>query len=584
MLTELRIRNFAIIEALDLSLDSGFVVFSGETGAGKSIIIDAVELLLGGRGDTTVIRSGEDTALLEASFRLETRVQGPVHAILNAEGLLDDPDYLTLGREIRLEGRNICRVNGRTVNLSLLRQIGEFLVDVHGQSEHLSLLRIREHLNLLDRYGDVGELRATFRSQFERLNQVRERISTLREAQQDADDRADMLRHQINEIEAAALEDGELEALLEERTRLANAERLATLAEMAIAALDDPTPNHPSASDMFGETVAAIEDLAGIDESMASLHRQSQALLENMTDVAGQLRVYRDQIEFNPRRLDAVEERVSLIRRLERKYGGDIPQVLEQADRARQELRSISHAEDELQDLRGAEAKLLEELGEIGWRLSEARERAGHELSGAIEAELSDLNMPQASFEAQLTHREDSEGIPIDGRRLAFTRRGVDLAEFLVEPNPGEGLKPLVKIASGGETSRLMLGLKTVLAKADRTPTLIFDEIDQGIGGRVGAVVGQKLWALALDHQVLCVTHLPQLAAYADQHYRVEKIVDQGRTLTVLRALSDQALREELALMLGGVSQANLESASELLAAASERKTAALAEGPDQAG
>jgi DNA repair protein RecN (Recombination protein N) len=573
MLTELRIRNFAIIESLELSLDSGFIVFSGETGAGKSIIIDAVELLLGGRGETTVIRSGEDTALLEASFRLEPRVQEPVHEILDAEGLLDDPHYVTMGREIRLEGRNICRINGRTVNLSMLREIGEFLVDVHGQSEHLSLLRIREHLNLLDRYGNVEELRREFSARFDRLRQLRGESAALRKAQQDADDRADMLRYQINEIEAAALEGGELEDLLEERTRLANAEQLATLTEQALAAIDDPTPSHPSASDMFGEAVAAIEDLAGIDESMASLHREAQALLESMTNIAGQLRTYRDQIEFNPRRLDTVEERVSLIRRLERKYGGGIPQVLEHADRARQQLNSIADAEDQLQDMSAEEAKLLDELGEIGGRLSEAREQASHDLSDAVEGELSDLSMPDASFDTFLAHREDAEGIPVNGQHLAFTRAGIDLVEFLVEPNPGEGLKPLVKIASGGETSRLMLGLKTVLAKADRTPTLIFDEIDQGIGGRVGAVVGQKLWALARDHQVLCVTHLPQLAAYADQHYRVEKIIDQGRTLTIVRSLSDQALREELALMLGGVSQANLESASELLADASQTKS-----------
>lgn len=573
MLTELRIRNFAIIEALDFAFDFGFVVFSGETGAGKSIIIDAVELLLGARGESTVIRSGADTALLEGVFRLEAHVQAPVQELLENEGLLDDPGYVTMGREIRLEGRNICRLNGRTVNLSLLRQIGEHLVDVHGQSEHLSLLRIREHLNLLDRYAQLEDLRGEFQSLYHKLQQVHQARTRLQKSQAEAESRADLLKFQINEIEAAALKVGELEELLEERTRLANAEKLATLTEQAIAALDDSNPHHPSASEIFGEAVAVMEDLASVDSSMSSLHAEGQALLEGMTDIAGQLRSYREQIEFNPRRLDVVEERVGLIRGLERKYGGSVDEALNHAQGARQKLRTITHAGEQIQQLRGAEARLLSELGDLGSKLSQARQAASMELAAAVEHELADLQMAGAAFGTALSQEEDPNGVPIDGRRLAFNQTGVDQAEFLVAPNPGEGMKPLVKTASGGETSRLMLGLKTVLAKADRTPTLIFDEIDQGIGGRVGAVVGHKLWALARQHQVLCVTHLPQLAAFADQHYKVEKHIQDGRTLTVVKPLADQARREELALMLGGVSEANLKSAGNLLASAEEAKS-----------
>jgi DNA repair protein RecN (Recombination protein N) len=350
------------------------------------------------------------------------------------------------------------------------------------------------------------------------------------------------------------------------------------LAEQAIAALDDADPSLPSASEIFGEVVAVMHDLASVDGSMSSLHVESQALLEGMADIAGQLRSYREQIEFNPRRLDVVEERIALIRSLERKHGGSVAQVLSHAEHAREELQSITHVGEQIQQLLAAEARLLTELGQLGTRLSQARQEAALELATAVEGELSDLQMAGASFGTALIQNDDPDGVPIDGRRLAFDRTGVDKAEFLVAPNPGEGLKPLLKIASGGETSRLMLGLKTVLAKADRTPTLIFDEIDQGIGGRVGAIVGSKLWALARQHQVLCVTHLPQLAAYADQHYKVEKVIQDGRTLTVVRAVTDQARCEELALMLGGVSEANLKSAADLLAGAIEAKKGGLSE------
>jgi DNA repair protein RecN (Recombination protein N) len=576
MLTELRIRNFAIIEGLDFSFHPGFVVFSGETGAGKSIIIDAVELLLGARGESTVVRRGEGTALIEGVFRLDAHVQAAVHGILESEGLLDDPTYVTMGREIRQEGRNVCRLNGRTVTLGLLRQIGEYLVDVHGQSEHLSLLRIREHLNLLDRYADLGDLRNGFHSLYRKLNQVRQARAKLERSHAEAESRRDLLEFQVNEIEAAALKEGELAALLEERTRLANAEKLATLAEQALSALDDSNPRHPSASEIFGEAVAVMEDLASVDSSLARMHSEGQALLESMTDIAGQLRSYREQIEFNPRRLDVVEERVALIRGLERKYGGSAEAVLAYAEEARQKLRTLTHSGEQIQKMRAAENRLLTQLGELGSSLSLARQAAALELAAAVEDELDDLQMTGASFGTALTQQDDPDGLPADGRRLAFDRTGVDQAEFLVAPNPGEGLKPLVKTASGGETSRLMLGLKTVLAKADRTPTLIFDEIDQGIGGRVGAVVGYKLWALARRHQVLCVTHLPQLAAFADQHYKVEKHIQDGRTITVVGSVTDQARREELALMLGGISEANLESAANLLASAEEEKETTL--------
>ncbi len=570
MLTELRIRDFAIIDNLKLKLAPGFIVFTGETGAGKSIIIDAVEMLMGGRADSTMVRSDCERALLEGDFSLEPAIREGAHTILEREDLLDDPGQVTIGREIRAQGRNICRINGRTVSLSLLRELGELLVDLHGQSEHLSLLRVREHLQLLDRYADVDVLRATFRDAYRQYERVHKELNDLRQREQDAARRLDLLGFQINEIDSAALQIGEDESLSAERTRLANAEQLATLAEKALAHLDDSPVGVDTVTELLGKATHALEGLAKVDENMQGVQTEAQTLIEQASELARNLRLYREEIEFNPARLDEVEERLGMIRSLQRKYGGTIEEILEHAEKARQELETITHAEERIQNLEVEKEKSLNRIAEIGDELSQARRQAAETLSGSIEIELSDLRMQGAQFAVDQTWIDDPQGAPVGDRRVAFSATGLDQVEFLVAPNPGEGLKSLVKTASGGETSRLMLGLKSVLAKADRTPTLIFDEIDQGIGGRVGAVVGEKLRGLAQDHQVLCVTHLPQLAAYGNQHYKVEKRVEVGRTVTIARALKEPENIPELALMLGGVTESNLESAAELLRQASE--------------
>ncbi|MEW6567348.1 MAG: DNA repair protein RecN [Chloroflexota bacterium] len=572
MLIEIHIRDFAIIDDLSLELEPGFVVFTGETGAGKSILIDAVEMVLGGRAETTAIRSGASAALIDATFRLTGSAGDEVRPMLEAQGLLEDSEILTLSREIRREGRSLCRVNGRVVNLALLKEVGDILVDVHGQSEHLSLMRVREHLNLLDRYAQAEEARQAFHQTYEALGRVRSELASLRQSEREAARRAEMLAFQINEIEAAALRPEEERELLEERTRLANAEQLAALAEKAIAALDESVDQAAPATDLLGQVAEAVASLARVDGSMTSLQAESQALLEQAGDLARRIRLYREGIEFNPRRLDEVEERIGLIRSLQRKYGDSVTDVLAYADKARRELDTITHAEERIQALEMEERELLASLAESGQRLSEIRREAGGRLGQAVEGELSDLRMAGARFGVDLRWEDEPTGVPVGERRLAFGPAGLDRVEFLVAPNPGEGLKPLVKIASGGETSRLMLGLKGVLARADRTPTLIFDEIDQGIGGRVGAVVGQKLWGLARQHQVLCITHLPQLAAFGDQHFKVEKIVKKGRTVTTVWPLQGEPRIAELAQMLGGTGEATQESAADLLRQAAAAK------------
>ena len=568
MLTELRIQNFAIIDELTLSLSPGFVVFTGETGVGKSIIIDAVELLLGGRADNTMVRTSAGVALIEGVFQLEPTIQEGVAQILEREGLLDDIGFCVLAREIRREGRNICRINGRTVNLGLLTELGGRLVDVHGQSEHLSLLRVKEHLHLLDRFAQDEGFLASYRNSFHHYLDIYQELEELKTREQDAARRTEFLTYQINEIEAAALQIGEDSGLSDERIRLSNSEQLARLTEDIISALDEPPDERLSASDLLGRAADAAGHLAKIDPGTEDFSTQAQSLAESASELARYLRVYRESVEHNPHRLDEVEERLSLITSLKQKYGGSIDSILDHGRSAQVELENLTHAHERIQALESELAKQLQKLSQVGIELSEVRSQAGDELSKLIERELRDLKMDGAQFSVSLQWNDDADGIQVDERFLGFDATGIDEVEFLVEPNPGEGLKPLTKTASGGETSRLMLGLKSVLAQADRTPTLIFDEIDQGIGGRVGAIVGQKLLGLAEDHQVLCVTHLPQLAAFGDQHFKVDKEVVQERTVTRTQDLSDDERIPELALMLGGRSEPNLESASELLDAA----------------
>lgn len=565
MLSELHIQNFAIIDKLDLRFGNGLIILTGETGAGKSIILDAVVMLIGGKADVTFVRSDSDAAFVEGVFQLKGAEREAVHEILKREDLMDDPNYVTLMREVRKEGRSVARVNGRTVNVALLKEIGALLIDIHGQAEHLSLLDPRAHLGLLDRYAEVSKPLSEYRESYHKLLNLRRELSDLKKAQADADRRIEMLTYQAEEIESAKLKAGEEDELKKERDRLANAESLAQNAQEAIAILEEGSPETPAATDLLGQAAQALSALAKVDESQVELANQAEGTLEAISDIIHNLRNYLDEIEFNPKRLDHVEERLDLIHSLTRKYGGSIANVIAYGEDARKQLETITGAADRIAELEMNEAKLLEKLCKQASTLSDKRKKAATEMSKGIEIELDDLKMASAQFGVDFQTKPDPNGLPFSETRLAFDHNGFDRVEFLVAPNPGEGLKPLAKIASGGETSRLMLGLKNVMARADEVPALIFDEIDQGIGGRVGMVVGQKLWNLSRIHQVFCVTHLPQLAVFGDQHYQVQKLVDKGRTLTRVEPLEGESRLLELSQMLGEVGEGTLRSAHELL-------------------
>ena len=506
MLTELRIHNFAIIDQLDLNFGPGLIILTGETGVGKSIILDAVVMLIGGKADTTLVRTDSDAAFVEGVFQLKGPEKEAVHFILQREELMDDPNYVVLTREVRKEGRSVAPVNGRTVNVSLLKELGALLVDIHGQAEHLSLLDSRAHLGLLDRYAEVARPLSDYRQTYHTLLNLRHELSELRKAQADAERRVEVLTYQAEEIEAARLKPGEEDDLRKERDRLANAETLSRNAQEALAVLEEGTPETPAATDLVGQAAQALAALAKIDSGQNDLANQAETLLDTMSDVIHSLHDYLEEIEFNPKKLDEAEERLDLIHSLKRKYGGSIPAVIAYGVEARKQLETITGAAERIEELETQEAKLLEKVASQGNILNEKRKSAAVKMSQGIETELDDLRMAEAKFNVNFQTKPDLNGVPIEnGTRVAFDQNGFDKVEFFIAPNSGEGLKPLARIASGGETSRLMLGLKNVLARADEIPSLIFDEIDQGIGGRVGMTVGQKLWnLLAFPSGLLC--------------------------------------------------------------------------------
>ena len=599
MLSELRIRDLAIIDRLDLTFGPGFNVLTGETGAGKSIIIDAVNLLLGDRASQEVVRAGAERTEVEGRFHLTPTVAAKVAPLLAENGLEGDQgDELTLAREVRANGRSVARINGRAVTTTFLGEVGSLLVDVHGQGEHLSLLHEREHINLLDRYAGLGEKASDVAELVRRVRAVRRELGSLRQDERERARRIDLLSYQVEEISSARLKAGEEEDLDAERRRLANSEQLSELSGEASLHLAGTDDGQPGALDALGSAEQALSRLARIDPAAAPLLEQLGEASALLDDISRELTHYRDTIEFNPRRLEQVEERLHLIHSLQRKYGDTIDEVLSYAERAAHELNTISHAGERIGELEAEESQLLADLGRRGVELSAARRAAGERMAQAIEAELADLQMIRARFAASVQWTPDPEGaivdrdsatrIGVDPARYAFDTHGLDTVAFLVSANPGEPLRPLAKVASGGETSRLMLALKTVLGRADETPTLIFDEIDQGIGGRVGGTVGRKLWELTVHngarnptnhagdirHQVLCITHLPQLAAYGDLHYHVAKQVVDGRTIAEVHPLVNESRVTELARMMGADTESGRTSVSEMMTDVATHKTA----------
>ncbi|HEX7056107.1 MAG TPA: DNA repair protein RecN [Bacilli bacterium] len=571
MLKELSIRNLAVIESVQLRFSHGFHVLTGETGAGKSIIIDALGLIAGARGSADLVRFGCEKAEIEASF--ECAKAHPVWEELARLGIPASPDeLLIIRREVTAQGKSSARVNGQMVNLAMLREIGERMVNIHGQHEHQSLLKTERHIELLDNYGgpDLSAAKEKYRSLYRAYAETAKELAHLRTAAMQGLQMADLYRFQCEEIAAAGLKIGEDELLAEEKRKLANAEKLAA----AIAGAYDTLNGNGRALEAAAQAMAQVEAAAEFDKgALMPLLEQLQNAYYQLEDAAFQLRDYRENLEFNPERLEQIEERLNTIYGLKRKYGGSIAAILEHYDKTAKELDMIENKDERIRQLEERSARELADLANAAERLSALRKNAAANLSKDIIAQLRDLQMEKAGFAVHITRIEEPGGVNVNGTAVKFSQDGWDSVEFLISANPGEPLKSLSKIASGGELSRIMLALKTIFAGMESIPVLVFDEVDTGVSGRAAQAIAEKLADLAKGFQVFCITHLPQVACAADQHFLILKEVSGDRTYTRVEPLSEQGRVQELARMLGGVeiTETTLHHASEMLRMAKEK-------------
>ncbi len=560
MLLELHVRNFALIDKLDLHFGAGLNILSGETGAGKSIIIDALGLTLGERAGGDLVRTGTDRATVEAVFDL-SRAPAEVRARLAETGLEpgeEDGDLLLISREIGAKSgsKSQCRVNGRLLPVSSLRELAQGLVDVHGQHEHQSLLAWERHIDLLDAWcgKETLALRAQVAEQVSLLNSLKREREQLRT---DARERArtlDLFLFQRDEIAEASLKPGEEDELAQEGARLANAEKLADAATDAYARLAGGERGL-GAADALNAALAQIEHALSMDSALEPVAASLREAASYAEDAALALRHYRDDVEFNPERLEEIETRLDLLRTLKRKYGETVEEMIAYGDELGAKIDRLQNAEAREDELTAAIDKASQKADRTAAKLTQARTQGGGEFAQGIKRELADLGMTQTKFEVAIEPQ-------------AVGSKGADRVEFLLSPNPGEPLRPLAKIASGGEMSRIMLGMKSILAKMGATPTMIFDEIDAGVGGRTAQTIADKLDALSQSAQILCITHLAQIASRADTHFLIEKHVADGRTTVSVSALDADQRVEEIARMLGGArrTEAVVQHAREMLA------------------
>jgi DNA repair protein RecN (Recombination protein N) len=549
MLTDLIITNFAIIDRLHVTFGSGFNILTGETGAGKSIIIDAVGLLLGDRARPDLIRTGEETATVEAL--LDISHQSGLRREL-AEAGFEEGDEMVIKRVVSRSGKNRIYLNGSLATLAQLQGWAGRLMNIYGQHEHQSLQRPDTHLFLLDRFAGLEEVLETYRRHYREARQLTERLKQLEEVERERQQRLDLLTYQSREIAEAALRSGEDEELTAERLRLQNVERLAAAAR---GGYDILYGEEGAVNERVEAVAAGLEGVAAVEPLLGQLAETTRSSLYALEDVAMQLRDYAGRLAFEPGRQNEVEERLALFARLKRKYAPTLEGIIEYQSSIDREIEDLSDLDAARTGVRKKLEEVRAKLVESGTVLSRLRREGGGELCRRVEAELKDLAMTRARFEVRRTPLSEPGS------------RGLDQGEFFLAPNPGEEPKPLARIASGGELSRIMLALKRAAPEGDTVSTLIFDEVDAGIGGVAATAVGEKLRDVASGRQVLCITHLPQVAAFADRHYRVEKREEDGRTITALTLLSGEERTREMARMLGGarVTERTLEHARELI-------------------
>lgn len=557
MLQELTIKDFAIIQDLNLSFNRGMTVLTGETGAGKSIIIDAVGLLAGGRGSSEFIRHGATKCVLEALFSLDGNPG--TYELLKTYGIDSDEDTVIIQRDIHRSGKSVCRINGRLVTIAILRLIGESIIDIHGQNEHQELMNPERHLSMLDQFGDkeLFLLKKSYQETYTHYRQVKKAYDKWQNGEQELAQRLDMLQYQTNEIEMAELLDGEEEELLEEKNLLLNYQKIMSALSISYDVLQGDDVN---GIDLIGNAMTEMSSLEDIDDKFKNLSEAISSSYFQLQEAASDILRELDQMAYDEDRLNEIEKRLESIKQLKRKYGDSIEEIKSYYEKIAAELEQIMNRENHLTNMTDELALLSEELVKRGSQLSKKRRKVAKDIEQSIHEQLKELYMEKVVFEVQFFKTVatfSSEGAH---------ESGFDEVEFYIATNMGEPLKPLAKVASGGELSRMMLAMKTIFSKSQGITSIIFDEVDTGVSGRVAQAIANKIYMVAVHSQVLCITHLPQVAAMADNHLYISKSVENDRTKTHVNALETAEKIEEIARMLAGteITKLTLEHAKEL--------------------
>lgn len=559
MLLELRIKNFALIDELNINFSQGFNVLTGETGAGKSILIDSVNFLVGEKFNKEIIRTGCDFAFVEGIFEIKNK---EIFKILEGYGIESD-DYLVIAREINQNNKSIIRINGRTTNLSIIREISKLLIDIHGQHEHQSLLDESKHIDILDSFcgNEFKNIKEEYRNVFDRVKQIEKELEKLTQDEQYRLRKIDLLKFQTQEIQEANLKDGEEQELIQRRDILKNSEKIYSCLNTAYQKIYE-NELYESAFDSIGSALVSIENIAEFDSKLNDIKLNLEDVYYKLQDAVENIRDYRDKIEYNDNELNEIEHRLDLINKLKRKYGSSIEEILDYYSKIEKELIDLEKSDELIEELESQLKIENEKLHSLSNNITDLRQKTAIYLKEKIEAELKYLGMERAVFEVKVEEKEK------------FDYNGNNEVKFMITSNPGEPLRPLHKVASGGEISRIMLAIKSVVADVDEIPVLIFDEIDTGISGRTAQSVAEKMILISKNHQILCVTHLPQIASMADKHFKIQKIVIDDKTVTRVNDLKNEERIEEIARMLGGaiVTELTKVNAKEIIELAEQLK------------
>lgn len=551
MISQILIKNIALIDELSIDFHKGFNVLTGETGAGKSIIIDSVNLALGERADRDLIQSGKDYARVELLFTIASK-SSPVNKILEEFGITSEPDgSLLLVRELTVQGKNLCRVNGRTVTLTMLRELTKHLVDVHGQHQHQYLLNTESHIDFIDQFGknELDKEKSLLKEKYHEWKKIEKEIKRIKGINKDGVRQMDLLLYQINEISEANLALDEEENLKNELNLLLNAEKVINSTNCAYQNLYTGSMDNPSIMDKLAEVIKQLETAKEIDKSLEDIVMQLNNMQYTLEDATIMLRDYKDNLNHEPSRIEEIEERLQQIKNLKRKYGNSIREILDFKDKLEAEYQMLEDSQSKLEKLESECNRVYTEVLTQCKKISNIRRQYAKKLEKDLVKQLKDLNMNEARFSV-LVQEADLDS---DQSNLYITENGYDTVEFLISANPGEPLKPLAKIISGGEMSRVMLALKTILGDKDQVPTMIFDEIDVGISGHTAQKVAEKIGKISKQHQVITVTHLPQIASMADRHFEIHKVVKNEQTNTQVTELTYEERIRAIARMLGGV-------------------------------